>query len=86
MNQADAMRWLAAWRTRSILYCILGASGGLIFSIVLLAGAWTFFVVVFNQLQLVDGVLCLKSDPPGLALEGRLRKEMEAGAGKGTGR
>jgi hypothetical protein len=46
MNYEHVMRWLAAWRARTILSCILGAFGGMALSLVLLALAWAFIFMV----------------------------------------
>jgi len=46
MKYEHVMRWLAAWRARTILSCILGAVGGMALSLVLLALAWAFIFMV----------------------------------------
>jgi len=46
MNYETIKRWLAAWRVKSILLCLLGACGGIVLAMVLLAMAWVFSFMV----------------------------------------
>ena len=46
MNYESTIKWLAAWRTKELIYAILGAVVGFILGIVLLIGAWMFIFII----------------------------------------
>lgn len=56
MGQNTTLRWLASWRVKSTVFCILGLIGGILLSALLLAAAWFLILMLSIGLLRVEAV------------------------------